>query len=101
MWRIIGGAAITACAAMTLLSRSVMTPGVSPTFLMLYWGAWLALLLVAMYCVWIDLRYLRAQFLAEESHLFRETLAEESFRKALIEAQREMIKEDQQGPPAG
>jgi hypothetical protein len=53
-----------------------------------------------MYCVWIDLRYLRAQFLAEESHLFRETLAEESFRKALIEAQREMIKEDQQGPPA-
>lgn len=92
-WRITGGAAIAACAAMTLFSGFIVKPGTPLPILGLYWCVWLLLLLVALYCVLLDLRYLRAQFLSDERDLFKETLADESFRAAMVQAQREYQQE--------
>ncbi len=92
-WRITGGAAISVCAAMTLFSGFIVKPGTPMPVLAVYWGVWVVLLLVAMYCVLLDLRYVRMEFLTEERDLFKETLAEESFRAALVQAQREYQQE--------
>jgi len=48
-----------------------------------YWIVFLVGLLVAVYCAFLDLRYIRVQQAIAERELFRETLGEESFRKAL------------------
>jgi len=58
-------------------------------FLVAYWGAFLLLLLTAMYMVLIDLRYIRLQYLAGRREAFRGTIGDERFRRALIAAQQE------------
>lgn len=88
-WRITGGGAIAVCAAMTVFSGWIIAPGVPPMVLLLYWGVWLALLLVALFCVLLDIRHIRAQFAVDQRSLFHETIGEESFRAALIQAQKE------------
>ncbi len=94
-WRITGGAAIAVCAAMTLFSGFIVKPGTPIPILAVYWAVWVLLLLVALYCVLLDLRHLKMQFKVEERDLFKETLAEESFRAALVKAQREYQQEMQ------
>jgi hypothetical protein len=42
---------------------------------------------VSIFCVALDLRHIRLQRAVEEREIFRQTLGEESFRKALREAQ--------------
>lgn len=87
-WRITGGVAITGCAVMAFFARHVMSSGASPIILSVFWVIWLLLLLLAMYCVLLDIRYLRVQFRLHERELFEETLGNETFRRAIIEAQR-------------
>ena len=55
----------------------------------IYWGIVVVLLVVAVYCALIDLRYVRAQYAVAKRDMFRETLGEESFRKDLRAAQEE------------
>lgn len=94
-WRVTGGVAIAVCAAMTLFSGFIVKQGTPLPILAAYWGVWVLLLLVALYCVLLDLRHLKMQFKMEERDLFKETLAEESFRAALLQAQREYQQEMQ------
>ena len=61
---------------------------------MAFWIAWLVSLGVAIYCVLLDIRYIRASFLVDERALFRDTVDNESFRKAVLEAQREQQAEE-------
>lgn len=73
-----------------------MTPGISPTFLLAFWLVWLVLLVFSLYVVLVDLRFLRARFLAEERDLFKETMGEAAIRAAIIDAQRDL---QRQKPP--
>ena len=92
-WRITGGAAIAVCAAMTVFSSWIVAPGVPPMVMLFYWSIWFLFLLVALFCVLLDIRHIRAQFSVSQRSLFHETLGEESFRAALIQAQKEWQEE--------
>jgi len=69
-----------------------MESGAPVLVLSLFWLFWLLLLLIALYCVLLDIRFLRLQFSLHERELYEETLGSEQFRKAIIEAQREQMK---------
>ena len=47
----------------------------------------------AIWCALLDLRYIRVQMAVEERELYRQTLGDEAFRKALREAQEEQAAE--------
>jgi hypothetical protein len=53
-----------------------------------YWGFFLICLLVALYCAILDWRYIHVQYTIARRELFRETLGDEAFRRALNEAER-------------
>lgn len=70
-----------------------MESGAPVLMLSLFWLVWLVLLLIALYCVLLDVRFLRLQFSLHERELYEETLGSEQFRRAIIEAQREQMKQ--------
>lgn len=49
-----------------------------------YWGLFLLSLLVTLYMVLLDFRYIRLMYLQGEKALFEETLGSEEFRRALL-----------------
>ena len=53
-----------------------------------YWGVFLGLLVITLYIVMLDIRFIHLQYKIHQRELFRQTLGDESFRKDLIEAQR-------------
>jgi hypothetical protein len=55
----------------------------SPLYLFIYWSIFLACILVAFYCVLLDIRFIRLQFALERQRIFRETVGDQAFRKAL------------------
>jgi hypothetical protein len=84
-WRIIGGVAVFCCAALAWGAGEL---GGVPLLLQLaYWSAFALFLLVALYTVLLDLRYIRLKYFMEQRELFRQTIGEESFRRALRETQ--------------
>ena len=86
-WRIVGGVCIGACAIMAYLGRGLEALRSSPGLFLAYWGVVALLFCVSLFCVALDLRYIRLERAVEEREIFRQTLGEESFRKALREAQ--------------
>jgi hypothetical protein len=53
----------------------------------LYWGLFLVLLVVALYMVLLDVRYIRLQYLLARREIFQETLGDPTFRSALRDAE--------------
>ncbi len=53
-----------------------------------YWGGVFLLLAVAGFTVLLDIRYIRLQYALGRREVFRQTLGDEVFRRALIEGQR-------------
>ena len=52
-------------------------------FLLGYWGLFLLLVLVALYVVLLDVRYIRLQYKLGQREIFLKTLGSEEFRRAL------------------
>jgi hypothetical protein len=69
-----------------------------PVLGLIYWGGFLLLFLSALYCVFLDLRHIRAERVIAERQIFRETLGEESFRKSLRAAQEESARKAPPNP---
>lgn len=65
----------------------------TPVLGLIYWGGFLVLFLAALYCAFLDLRYIRAERAIAERQIFRETLGEASFRKSLRAAQEKSSRE--------
>ena len=65
----------------------------SMTLFLSYWAVFLALVVITLYFVLLDIRYIHLQYTISRRELFRQTWEDESFRKALIEAQRKERKE--------
>ena len=53
----------------------------------IYWGVFILLLLLSLYFIVLDLRFIHVQYLIARRDLLRETLEDETFRKTLIQAQ--------------
>ena len=88
-WRAAGVACIGGCAFMAWYGQGSFLSENTPLFLLGYWVLFLVLLLVAFYVVILDIRYIRMQLKMGERELFRETVDNEQFRKALREAKAE------------
>ena len=97
-WRIAGGIVILACTMMAIGGLRKDWAGSTLNAFITYWGIVVALLVAAVYCALVDLRYVRAQYAAAKREVFRETLGEESFRKDLRAAQQQNESSDSTEP---
>ncbi len=86
-WRLVGGICLACCGAMVLFGVKLKASVVSPWLFLGYWGLFLLLFLVVLFCVLVDLRFIRAERTIMERDVFMETLGDEEFRRALREAQ--------------
>lgn len=58
----------------------------SPITFFGYWGLLMLLLAITLYIVVLDIRYIRLQYLLGQRDLLRQTLEDEAFRRALLDA---------------
>lgn len=102
-WRITGGVALLVAGGMAWYGPTQLAEGQSVGYLAGYWGIFLVALAVAMWCVMLDLRYIRYEYAEGERDIFQQTLGNEEFRRAIAEAQREeaelKARESQDPPP--
>ena len=82
-WRIVGGIALAISGVMAALGVRLEFLRTSKIWFLCYWITFLVSLLVAVYCAFLDLKYIRLQQAVAERELFLDTLGEESLRKAL------------------
>lgn len=82
-WRLAGGGAVGLSAVMAWYGAAFLSFREGTLFLLAYWGVFLALLLVAFYCVLLDIRYIRMLYALERRRVFHETLGNAEFRRAL------------------
>ena len=81
-------AVIAVAAAMAWWGAEAEVLRESMRYFLAYWGIFVLLLVLVVYFVLLDLRFIHLQYIMARRELLRRTLEEESFRKALIEAQR-------------
>ncbi|MCC6488374.1 MAG: hypothetical protein IT364_12830 [Candidatus Hydrogenedentes bacterium] len=86
-WRVAGGACLAACAVMAVLGVRLEALRSSPGLFLGYWALFLLLFVFTLYCVLLDIRFIKAEHAIMSREVFRETLGDEEFRKALREAQ--------------
>ncbi|MBX7257392.1 MAG: hypothetical protein K1Y02_13595 [Candidatus Hydrogenedentes bacterium] len=88
-WRIVGGVCVGICAVMAWFGVQTLALRNSPTLFLAYWGVFFVLFVVVLYCVLLDLRYIRMQHALGERQAFQDILGDEKFRAALRQAQQE------------
>lgn len=86
-WRIVGGVCLAACGLMAWYGVRFQALRESPAVFLGYWGLFLVLFVIVLYCVVLDLRYIKAEHVIMSREVFRETLGDEEFRRALRAAQ--------------
>lgn len=88
-WRTIGLVSISLAAAMAWYGGGEVTATTSRLYLLVYWAVFLLLFLVALYMALLDLKYIRLQYVTGQRDLYLNTVGDEAFRKALMQAQAE------------
>ena len=88
-WRVGGVICIVLAGLMAYVGMDAAFVRRSPHIFCVYWGVFLILFLAALFCAWLDMRYIRAEYAIGKRDVFQDTLGDEAFRKALREAQRE------------
>ena len=78
--------AIVVCALMAWFGVDLIKAGVAPLALFAYWSVFLALLLVALYVVLLDIRYIRLEYALGEREIFKNTFESEEFQQAIRKA---------------
>ena len=96
-WRITGAIALAACGGMALYGVNLKATDVASWYFLAYWGLFFVLFLVVLYCVLLDLRYIRAEHAVWQREVFNETLGDEEFRRALREAQARDVRKERAG----
>jgi hypothetical protein len=99
VWRIAGAVAIAGSALMAWYGVRLPVLRESPVYFLIYWGIFLVLLLAAVYCALLDIRYIRAEYAVQQRQVFRETLGDEKFRRELRTAQSQSAKEREPQDP--
>jgi hypothetical protein len=85
-WRLVGAGALGLCALMAWHGTRNLSVVQPLWYLAAYWGIFLLSLLVAMYVVLLDIRYIRLVYRLGQRDIFQHTLGSEEFRRALREA---------------
>ena len=98
-WRILGAVALATCGGLAWFGSEWSVVRQSPGAFMAYWAVILVSFIVVVYCVLLDLRYIRAQYAIDRRDLFNETLGDEEFRKVLRAAQEEKARKPASNPP--
>ncbi|HUW60800.1 MAG TPA: hypothetical protein VMZ06_07305 [Candidatus Bathyarchaeia archaeon] len=93
-WRKAGLGAIAACALLAWVGAKAHFFLDSPILCILYWGVFVVLMALTFFIVWLDIRYIRLQYALERRNVFRETLGDEEFRKALLKTQEKAPKQN-------
>jgi len=86
IWRSAGLVFILGSAGMAWYGANIPWREYSLNFFVIYWGGFMVLFVAAIYCALLDIRYITAQYAAAKREVFRETLGDEDFRRALREA---------------
>ena len=95
-WRVAGAVFIASAGIMAYGGVNATLVRHSALAFFAYWGVFLVLFLAALFCAWLDMRYIRAEFAVAKRDVFQETLGDEGFRKALRDAQNEEASSSQQ-----
>ncbi len=82
-WRCVGGGAILGAAVMAWYGQYLVQDRPSLAVLVVYWGLFLLLLLLSLYIVLLDIRYIRLQYALERREAFLRTLGSEELRKIM------------------
>ncbi|HPO11906.1 MAG TPA: hypothetical protein PLI09_00555 [Candidatus Hydrogenedentes bacterium] len=85
-WRITGLAILAGSAAMAWYGVETLREPHSTMYWLIYWGIFLGLIIAAFYVVLLDIRYIRLQYALGQREVFRSTIGNEEFRRALIKA---------------
>ncbi len=86
-WRTIGLVTLAACGLMAWYGSRPGFNEYGRNVLVAYWGFFFLFLLVTLYMVLLDFRFIRMEFKMGERALFEDTLGSEDFRKNLRAAQ--------------
>ena len=82
-WRIAGGLAVALATLLVWYGVEYVNKSTSPLYLFIYWSIFVVCILVAFYCVLLDIRFIRVQFAMERRRIFQDTVGDQAFRKAL------------------
>ena len=88
-WRTTLAGTMTLAGLMAWYGSDAPALQASLRYFAIYWGIFLLLLLISLYLIVLDLRFIHVQYLIARRDLLRETLEDEAFRKALIRAQQQ------------
>ena len=88
-WRVVCSVLIVCATGMAVYGVKEGFFASQPLHALIYWAVFLLLLAVVLFIVILDIRYIRLQYAVAKRELLRQTLGDETFRKALIRAQRE------------
>ncbi len=82
-WRIAGGVALGCAAVLALYGAEGAFPRQSPLAFFVYWGLFLACLLIAVFIAIVDWRYIKLQYAVAQREILRETMKDRELKKAL------------------
>jgi hypothetical protein len=82
-WRWVGAICLALCAVMVPVGAQWPALRTSLVLLAVYWSVFLVILVSALYCALLDMRFIRLQYKLAERQIFQETLGDEEFRRAL------------------
>lgn len=91
-WRIAGGICLGVCVLMVIIGPRLEILHSSHGAFLVFWAVFAVLFMTAVYCALLDFRYTRVYHAEQERDLYKDTLGDEAFRKALREAQEEAAK---------
>jgi hypothetical protein len=86
-WRVAGGLCLAGAGLMAWRGAEIEVIRTSGWLFLAYWGVFTTLFMVTLVCALLDLRYIRMQHAMAEREVFRQTLGDEAFRRALRAAQ--------------
>ena len=87
-WRTVGIVCLAGCGVMAVLGVRIEALRSSPALFLGYWAVFLLLFVITLYCVLLDIRFIKAEHAIMAREVFRETLGDEEFRNALRAAQK-------------
>jgi hypothetical protein len=87
-WRVAGALTTAGAALMAWYGAENRFFTNSLSLFLSYWGFFFVLLVITFYIVMLDIRYIHLQYKIHQRELLHQTLADESFRREIIEAQK-------------
>ena len=99
LWRALGVVCLLGCLLMVVLSGTLLHAGMSRVLLIIYWLLFVALIMVALYCAMLDLRYTRLELKVRERALFHETFMTDEFRQVMEDAKKKAAEEERPNAP--